>query len=84
MDASARKEAKRLGLEDSDEEEMRNVLKGSDDEEEEDAESDEENEEGESFLGGRPAVVRRSASRLPLGALARLVWARSRSTCPRR
>ena len=43
MDASARKEAKRLGLEDSDDEEIRKLRAGSDDEEEEDEdEGDEE------------------------------------------
>ena len=43
MDASARKEAKRLGLEDSDDEEIRKLRAGSDDEDEEDEdEGDEE------------------------------------------
>ncbi len=64
MDASARKEAKRLGLEDSDDEEIRKLRAGSDDEEEEDGDDEGDEERGLAALISQELKNRHLGDRL--------------------
>ena len=64
MDASARKEAKRLGLEDSDDEEIRKLRAGSDDEEEEEDDDEGDEERGLAALISQELKNRHLGDRL--------------------
>jgi hypothetical protein len=64
MDASARKEAKRLGLEDSDDEEIRKLRAGSDDEEEDEDEDEGDEERGLAALISQELKNRHLGDRL--------------------
>ncbi len=64
MDASARKEAKRLGLEDSDDEEIRKLRAGSDDEDEEDDDDEGDEERGLAALISQELKNRHLGDRL--------------------
>ena len=64
MDASARKEAKRLGLEDSDDEEIRKLRAGSDDEEEDNEDQEVDEEQGLAALISQQIKDRHLGDRL--------------------